>query len=80
MIARMQQGSFAHIRPTSRDGGITPAALADRCAGMPWGEVRPYAPFGLMHLPFGTDAGLPKAASRRGETREEQRGRTGLAA
>lgn len=76
----MRQGSFAHIRPTSRDGGIAPAALVDRCAGMPRGEVRPYAPFGLMHQLVETDSVQPKTASWRADNEQEQRGRTGLAA
>ena len=80
VIERMQQGSFAHPRHPSRAVGLAPAAFVDTCAGTPWGEVRPYAPFGLMHLPGLEGADTLKAASRRGNDEQEQRGRTGLAA
>jgi hypothetical protein len=47
---------------------------------MPRGEVRPYAPFGLLHLPETADVKSAETIGRRGDIEQEQRGRTGLAA
>ena len=78
-LARMQQGSFAHIRHRSSGGGFVPSVFGDTCAGTSWGEVRPYAPFGLMHH-LSAGAGVAEPRERRGKSEQEQRGRTGLAA
>lgn len=78
-LARMQQGSFAHLRHRSSGGGFVPSVFGDTCADTAWGEVRPYAPFGLMHH-LSAGAGVAEPRERRGKTEQEQRGRTGLAA
>jgi hypothetical protein len=72
----MQQASFAHTH-TSPSAGGRPGAAVELCAATPRGEVRPYSPFGLMHLEC-VDA--VKSGEPRGKTGQEQRGRTGLAA
>lgn len=76
-IALMQQSSFAQLQHRSPGTGSSPAAAAERCAATRPGEVRPYSPFGLMNLQCESGA---KAAGVRGESEQEQRGRTGLAA
>jgi len=75
----MQQASFAHIHGSS-SAGARPDARGEKCAAMPRGEVRPYAPFGLMHLPRSVDVKAVDAGGRGGDVEQEQRGRTGLAA
>lgn len=76
----MQQASFAHIQHRSPSAGPRPGVSGETCAAMPRGEVRAFAPFGLMHLPEDAGAKAVGKAGGRGDIEQEQRGRTGLAA
>lgn len=76
----MQPTSFAHIQHQSPSASVRPGALGETCAATLRGEVRAFAPFGLMHLPETANAKAGETVGRRGDIEQEQRGRTGLAA
>jgi hypothetical protein len=78
--SEMQPTSFANLQHRSPSAGTRPGAPGETCAAILRGEVRSFAPFGLMHLPETADAKAVETIERRGKFEQEQRGRTGLAA
>ncbi|HYH78168.1 MAG TPA: hypothetical protein VEX86_00165 [Longimicrobium sp.] len=76
----MQQADSTPSVHGSPSTGLEPAAGGKACPITPQGEVRTYAPFGLLHLPATADADVVETIGRSWATGQEQRGRTGLAA